>query len=77
MDAPYHHFAELFRQLGLPSDDEAIGHFIALHRPLPAGVSLCDASFWSNGQRQFLREQIARDADWAAVVDALSLSLSA
>lgn len=66
---------DLFRQLGLPDEPAAIERFIAEHRPLPAGTTLCDAPFWSTAQAQFLREQILADADWAEVVDLLSVRL--
>ena len=66
---------DLFRQLGLPDEPAAIERFIAEHRPLPAGTALCDAPFWSRSQAQFLREQIMADADWAEVVDLLSVRL--
>ncbi len=37
MDMSVHRFAELFAQLGLPSDEPAIRRFIATHSPLAAG----------------------------------------
>lgn len=77
METPFHALADLFRQLGLPDDTAAIERFIATHRPLPAGVALCDAPFWSASQAQFLRESIVRDADWAEPVDTLAALLSA
>jgi hypothetical protein len=67
---------DLFAQLGLPSDEASVQQFIARHRPLPAGVTLPDAAFWTPAQAQFLREQLQRDADWAEVVDQLNLGLS-
>jgi hypothetical protein len=66
----------LFRQLGLPDDPTAIDRFIAAHRPLPAGMALCDAPFWTPAQAQFLREQIGQDADWSELVDELAARLS-
>jgi hypothetical protein len=76
METPFHRLPDLFRQLGLPDEASAIDAFIATHRPLPAGVSLCDASFWTPMQAQFLREQIRNDADWSELVDTLSERLS-
>ncbi|MBK9362311.1 MAG: DUF2789 domain-containing protein [Rubrivivax sp.] len=77
METPFHRLPDLFRQLGLPDEASAIDAFIATHRPLPAGVSLCDASFWTPMQAQFLREQIRNDADWSELVDTLSVRMSA
>lgn len=76
METPFHALTDLFRQLGLADEPAAIERFIATHRPLPAGVSLCDAPFWTVSQAQFLREAIGRDADWAEPVDALAVLLS-
>lgn len=64
----------LFLQLGLDAEDEAIAQFIQDHQ-LPRDVGIADAPYWSDGQRQFLSEQIKNDADWAIVVDQLSESL--
>jgi hypothetical protein len=77
MDMSVHRFAELFAQLGLPSDEPAIRRFIATHSPLAAGIELADATFWTAGQAAFLREEIVRDADWAEVVDQLNAALRA
>ena len=76
MESPIHRLGDLFRQLGLPDDPAAIENFIAAHRPLPAGVALADAPFWTPSQAQFLREQISDDADWAELVDSLGSLLS-
>ena len=77
MNAHYRSLAELFRQLGLPDEPAAIARFIDGQGPLPLGTALADATLWSSSQAQFLREQIADDADWAEVVDALNALLSA
>lgn len=76
MESPIHRLGDLFRQLGLPDDPAAIENFIAAHRPLPAGVALADAPFWTPSQAQFLREEINDDADWAELVDSLGSLLS-
>jgi hypothetical protein len=72
MQAQLHTLNNLFAQLGLPSDDAAIEGFIARHRPLGNGVALYRAPFWSAMQRNFLKEEIIEDADWAAVIDDLN-----
>lgn len=76
MEPASHEFADLFRQLGLPDEPAAIEAFISRHRPLPPGVALADAPFWTPSQAQFLRDEILEDADWAELVDALNLRLS-
>jgi hypothetical protein len=76
MDTQFHHLSELFLQLGLPNDPAAMDQFIRSQGPLPSGTHLADATLWSSSQAQFLREQIAEDADWAEVVDALNALLS-
>ena len=75
MDLSTSNMTNLFQQLGLPSEPAEIAQFVAQHRPLPDDVKLADAKFWSAGQAQFLREQIQIDADWAEVVDQLSVML--
>lgn len=76
MDTTPHEMASLFRQLGLPDGESDIRGFIARHRPLPGGMALADAPFWSESQARFLREEWREDADWAPVVDQLNLALS-
>lgn len=66
----------LFSQLGLPADQESMSVFVATHRPLPAGVALCDASFWTPSQREFLIEAISLDASWSESVETLAALLS-
>jgi len=75
MDAPTHHFSDLFAQLGLPHAPADIAQFIATHTPLTDGVRLPDAPFWSPTQAAFLRESLAQDSDWAGAVDQLSKAL--
>lgn len=75
MTPPDHPWCELFAQLGLPTDEAAIHAFLQAHAPLPAGVALADAPFWSAAQAAFLREAIVGDADWAEVVDQLDAAL--
>jgi hypothetical protein len=77
METSFHHLSDLFSQLGLPSDPAEVARFIREQGPLPAGVALADAPLWSRSQAAFLREQLADDADWAEVVDALNALLSA
>ena len=75
MEQPLHQMNDLFRQLGLSERPEEMERFIARYRPLPDHLALPDAPFWSPAQASFLREGVAQDADWAAVVDRLDASL--
>ncbi|MCK6435083.1 MAG: DUF2789 domain-containing protein [Burkholderiaceae bacterium] len=71
MEPAIHQMPDLFRQLGLPEDRASVESFLAAHRPLPGGTGLTEAGFWNESQAQFLREEIAKDADWSGVVDQL------
>lgn len=75
MEAFWHRFSDLFDQLGLPSDVESIKTFIDTHSPLPDSVRLEEATCWIPGQAQMLKEELMKDADWAEVIDRLSLAL--
>ena len=66
---------ELFSQLGLPNDEQAIAEFVKTHRLEASCVNLCDAPFWNESQAHFLKEELARDANWAVVVDDLAARL--
>ena len=74
MDDTEPRMRNLFLQLGLDADDAAIARFIRAHQ-LPADVQIADAVFWSEGQRQFLAEQLKIDAKWTTIVDQLNESL--
>lgn len=75
METNLHTINQLFAQLGLPADSDAINDFIESHRPIPEGLAISEASFWTEPQAKFLRQQILHDADWAIVVDDLSTRL--
>ncbi|MBC3386474.1 DUF2789 domain-containing protein [Pseudomonas sp. SWRI12] len=75
METPIHTLPALFKQLGLPDDAVSIDQFIASHSPLKPDLRLADAFFWSESQRQLLRDEILEDADWAVVVDQLDVLL--
>ncbi|WP_341676742.1 DUF2789 domain-containing protein [Niveibacterium sp. SC-1] len=77
METPLHSMANLFAQLGLPQDPAAIDAFIASHAPLPDDIALAEAKFWTPAQAALLREALRADADWAEVVDQLSVRLRA
>ena len=69
--------SDLFQQLGLASDAQAIEQFIRQHQGVCRQHTLVTAPVWNESQRQFLREAIAQDADWAIVADELTRRLSA
>ena len=75
MDTTFHPLKALFEQLGLPADCDAISKFIAAHAPLDSSVVLADASFWEVGQKNFLSDELLKDADWAEVIDLLNVQL--
>lgn len=75
MQDQFHSFSELFAQLGLDADADAIENFLSEHSPLDENIELADAPFWSSSQAQFLREALISDSDWAEIVDALNLAL--
>lgn len=70
-----HTMSNLFAQLGLPAEQAAIAQFVEQHRPLGNGIALYRAAFWSESQRNFLKEEIMDDADWAGVIDELNRCL--
>ena len=75
MDTSQHSLSTLFAQIGLSADPASIERFIAEHAPLDPTVNVADAKFWQPAQASFLRQQLAADADWAELVDQLSLKL--
>lgn len=75
MEHPVHDMSNLFAQLGQPNDAFAIATFIDIHAPLPNGMRLHEARFWTIAQSAFLAEAMSDDADWAAVTDDLNVLL--
>ncbi len=75
MSHVHHDLEDLFAQLGLNSDAESIELFITRHRPLPNDVALYRAEIWSPTQRNFLKEEIIGDGEWALVIDELNRRL--
>ncbi|MDD3354323.1 DUF2789 domain-containing protein [Zoogloea sp.] len=75
MESHVHTLGNLFAQLGLAGEPESVETFIAAHAPLHHTVSLVDAPFWSPAQAAFLKDELARDADWSAVIDRLDTYL--
>ncbi|QZA78795.1 DUF2789 domain-containing protein [Deefgea tanakiae] len=75
MDTNPHTLCILFAQLGLPSDTGSIKKFIAAH-PLGDGLSILEASFWTQSQAAFLSEELQSDSEWAEMIDELAVLLS-
>ncbi len=75
MSSVHHPFHELFEQLGLPGDAQAIARFLKAHSGLPGDLALADAPFWTSAQAAFLREAWLQDSDWVHQVDALNKAL--
>lgn len=65
---------DLFAQLGLSTSDPAIAEFVRAH-PLPEGVTLPEADFWTDAQRQFLNDAWHQDSDWVVPIDKLDALL--
>jgi hypothetical protein len=74
MDMTTHDMPTLFAQLGLDNSPSDITAFIASHK-LPAELSLSEASFWTEAQASFLKENWRQDADWSDVIDQLNVLL--
>ena len=75
MEPHVHPLCDLFKQLGLPAETHEVEAFIARHRPLPRGVALVEAEFWSPNQAAMLRQGVSDDADWSAPIDLLGVLL--
>jgi len=74
MEQPSHDLSTLFDQLGLPSDGNAIDDFIVAH-PLAPEIKLVEADFWSDQQKDLLREWLLADGEEAVLVDQLNVRL--
>lgn len=74
MDMTSNTLASLFEQLGLPSAEHEIEQFVQTHR-LAEHINIVDADFWTDGQRQFLRQSLRLDAEWSPIVDDLNAML--
>ena len=67
---------DLFKQLGLPADTASIDAFIAQHSGICKQCGLPDAPIWTDIQRNFLREAVAQDSEWAMTSETLTGMLS-
>ncbi len=74
MEQPSHELKTLFDQLGLPSDGKSIDDFISAHL-LKQDAKLVEADFWSDSQKDLLREWLLADGEEAVLVDQLNVRL--
>lgn len=77
MERSDYDLSSLFAQLGKPSNEGAMRAFIESHGPLPEGVRLHEAPFWTPSQAAFLAESVSDDADWAQAAESLNTLLHA
>ncbi|WP_444932259.1 DUF2789 family protein [Microbulbifer sp. SSSA002] len=70
----HHTLKDLFSQLGLASEEAQINTFLGTHF-LHRHEKLSAASFWTEGQREFLESAIRDDSDWCVAVDELDTLL--
>lgn len=65
----------LFLQLGLAADDLAMLRFIRQHRPMPEGMEMLHAPFWTPAQAAVLWKLKRRGALWVEVLAQLEAAL--
>lgn len=70
MDTSIHNIPALFAQLGLDNGKSNIEDFINTNK-IDKGVSIENASFWTESQASFISESLKEDADWCEVIDQL------
>jgi hypothetical protein len=75
MNKPFESLQDLFKQLGLPAGYAEIQSFLQSHSPLDESILLADATWWAPDQRDFLRDELIKDADWAEAIDLLNSQL--
>ena len=74
METTFHSLENLFLQLGLNNEPEAIESFISQNK-LDTDQRLEEAAFWTSAQAAFIEECLSDDSDWAEVVDQLNALL--
>ncbi|WP_020583834.1 DUF2789 domain-containing protein [Endozoicomonas elysicola] len=74
MDSQLNDLSNLFSQLGLDKNPDAIEHFLSKHS-LKSDEKLEDAAFWNPSQKAFLIEERDQDADWCEAIDELDTLL--
>ena len=64
----------LFEQMGMDGDDAAIEAFIQKNQ-LPQSVKISYATFWTDNQRKFLKDEYRADAGLIEIIDELNTRL--
>lgn len=75
MNKPFESLRDLFKQLGLPDKCSEIESFIKSRAPLDESILLADAPWWNQDQKDFLQDELIKDADWAEAIDQLNNQL--
>lgn len=75
MDLTNPSFKQLFDQLGLDSNNQAIDRFIEEHKGLDNSLKLQQAPFWTPTQAKFIDDSLNEDAAWAELIDQLNSRL--
>ncbi|MDG9666203.1 DUF2789 domain-containing protein [Hahella sp. CR1] len=75
MDTSTHNMNTLFAQLGLENDPTHVKQWISSHSPLNSAVSLAEAPFWNEAQREFIMQAWEEDSDWCEAIDELDALL--
>ena len=73
---PARTMTQLFKQLGLSSDEASMALFLSQHDGVCRECGLVQAPIWSDSQRNFLTEAIAQDSEWSMPAEALLAALS-
>lgn len=73
---PARTMTQLFKQLGLPSDEASIQLFLSQHDGVCRHCGLVQAPIWSESQRLFLQEAVAQDSEWSMPAESLMAALS-
>ena len=76
MDTTSNDLSHLFKQLGLPHDQEGIDDFV-IQNKLAKHTLIIDADCWNPGQKAFLKEALLEDAQWSEVIDQLDVMMRA
>jgi|TARA_R110000868_G_scaffold172143_2_gene407973 hypothetical protein len=76
MDTTSNDLSHLFKQLGLPHDQEGIDDFV-IQNKLDKHTLITDADCWNSGQKAFLKEALLQDAQWSEVIDQLDVMMRA
>ena len=74
MDTTSNDLSHLFKQLGLPNNQENINDFVSKNK-LDKHTLMIDADCWNSSQKAFLKEALSEDAQWTEVIDQLDVMM--